>query len=79
MGECVGEQNYLVKMRNCPDTRDSLTISLTLHEQDWFWLVCAWGFTPSVGSSGSLHQMPEQSHGVLQFIVITISVITIVG
>lgn len=73
-----GEQNYLVKMHNCPDTSDSLTISLTPHEQDLFWVVRAWGVTPSVASSGSVHQMAEQSHGVLQF-VISVSVITIVG
>lgn len=79
MEGCVGEQNYLVKMHHCPDTRDSVTIPLTLYEEDLFWRVCAWSITPSVGSSGSLHQMPEQSHGVLQFIVISVSVITTVG
>lgn len=63
----------------CPSTRDSLTISFTLYEQDLSWLVLTWGITLPVDFNRTLHQLPEQSHGVLQFIVISVSVIRLVG
>jgi len=66
-------------MHNCPGARDSLTISLSLYEQGLSSLVLTWRITLSVSCNGTLHQMPEQSHGVLQFIVISVSVITLVG
>lgn len=62
----VGEQVKFGEkcINNCPGAEDSLTISLTLYKQDLSWLILTWG-SLSVGFNGTLHQIPEQTHGVL--------------